>query len=263
MKIVIVTQNAPMYLAEFLDNFISSLAARGQGIELTALVAFTPYARDDFFGEIASRYGYYGLRDFLIMSWHIAVNKIRSRFAAFKKYSKCYSLGNVISKYRLNVLEAGSPNSRQFIDFIKTNNVDVIISIASPKIFKTETLAAPKLFAINYHTGPLPRYRGRQPLFWQLFNNEKQVGITIHEMDEKLDNGPIISQQYLPIDKADSLHSLYLKTTSAGPRLLLDALLKIKASDASRIANDSSPATYFSFPDRNTAEEFRKTKRFF
>ena len=85
-------------------------------------------------------------------------------------------------------------------------------SVFSPMVFKKNLLNSPTFGCINYHTGALPQYRGRQPLFWSILNNEKNIAISIHEMDEKLDNGPIIVQKFIHIEENESLHSLYLKT---------------------------------------------------
>ena len=53
--------------------------------------------------------------------------------------------------------------------------------------------------AYNVHYSPLPAYRGPDPLFWQLKNNEPQTGVTIHHMTERMDMGPIALQQHTPI----------------------------------------------------------------
>ena len=63
------------------------------------------------------------------------------------------------------------------------------------KFLRKKILDAPKYGCINYHTALLPKYRGRQPLFWALLNNEKTTGITIHKMDEFIDKGELIIQK--------------------------------------------------------------------
>ena len=79
----------------------------------------------------------------------------------------------------------------------------------------------------------------------------------VHEMDEEIDNGPIIIQKRIPIESDDSLHTLYLKVTRIGPDLLIAAVNRLNMNSKYRIQNDSSQATYFGFPSREDSELFR------
>ena len=158
--------------------------------------------------------------------------------------------------------ELKSINSKSFIEYIKSNKIDLIISIAAPKIFKKQLLNTPKFGCINYHSALLPKYRGRQPLFWALYNNEKETGVSIHEMNEKIDDGPILIQEKFLISKKDSLHSLYLKSLEIGPKVLLKAINIIDRQDITRIENKSNN-NYYSFPKVNTGKQFRKMGKHF
>jgi methionyl-tRNA formyltransferase len=263
MKIVIVTQNAPMYLASFLDNFLSKIGKTSHVVK--NIVVFPPYFRDSVLQEIRDRYNYYGFTDFIRMVCHIMKNMFLSFIFNIYPFMGCYSVNNIIKKYKIERYKTDTINSKDFIEYIKTNRIDLIVSIASPKIFKKEILTAPRKGCINYHTALLPRYRGRQPLFWALLNEEKDVGISIHKIDEKLDNGPIIIQKKIPVDSKDSLHSLYLKTIKIGPMLLMEAIEKLDDNDyKDTIENNSREATYNSFPTKKDAKLFKSQgKRFF
>jgi methionyl-tRNA formyltransferase len=198
------------------------------------------------------------------MGFHIIVNKLLSILFYIFPPIGCHSVSNVMSKYKIRRFLTDSVNSEGFIQYIKENKIDLIISIASPQIFAEDILNAPGKGCINYHTALLPKYRGRQPLFWALLNDEKEIGISIHEMDRELDNGPIIVQRRLPVTPGDSLHSLYHKTIKIGPKLLIEALDKLDKECPDRIANDFAQATYNGFPTEEDAKRFRSTgKRMF
>lgn len=262
MKIFIVTQNAPMYLAGFLDDLLTRIGKTPHRV--AGICVLSPFFKKSLMREIKERYNYYGPVDFFKMSVHIAKNKILSCVSRIVPSVGCHSVSNIIRRYRLHEVKTNSINSREFIDYIKANRIDLIISIASSQIFKTEILNAPVKGCINYHTALLPRYRGRQPLFWALLNGEKETGISIHEMDEKIDNGAIIVQRALPITPADTLHTIYLKTLGIGPELLAEAIRILGDDCKHRIANDASLATYNSFPSKEDAKLFRsRGKRFF
>ena len=258
MNIVIVTQNAPMYLSSFLDGFFVLLFKTNHFIK--SIVVTSPLFGNTLLQEIKERYSYYGFIDFLKMVFLITRNKLLSFVFYIYPAIGCYSIDNVIDKYQIKKHKTKSVNSKEFIDYIKKNQIDLIISVASSQIFKKDLLVAPKKGCINYHTGLLPKYRGRQPLFWALLNGENKVGISIHEMDEKIDNGPIIAQKKMRVNSIDALHSLYLKTIKIGPELLLEAISKIDDNFPDRIKNDSKKATCYGLPTKKDAKIFKSKK---
>jgi len=262
MNILIVTQNSPMYLAAFLDDFFDRLKETKHRVG--AIVVFSPFFKPSVFTEVKERYRYYGFKDFLEMTCRIFGNAVLSRLYYLFPSVGCHSIRNVIKKYSLRSYAVDSLNSRKFIEQVEKDGIDLIVSIASPKIFGREVLHVPKNGCINYHTALLPKYRGRQPLFWAMLNDEKEIGISIHEMDERIDNGPIILQQRIPVGPGDTLHSLYVRTLRYGPRLLLEAISRIADGAPQRLENDERFASYYGFPTRKDAALFRtKGKKFF
>ena len=260
MKIIIVTQNAPMYLASFLDGFFKLLSKTHHKVE--NIVVLSPYFKNSFFEEVKHRYNFYGFINFFKMICYIKKNKILAFVFNIYPSIGCYSVNNILKKHRLKKYETASINSKIFIDYIKTNHIDLVVSLAASQIFKKEILNTPLKGCINYHTALLPKYRGRQPLFWALLNDD-EVGISIHEMDEKLDNGPIIIQKKVPLNPNETLHSLYLKTIKIGPGLVMEAIEKIDNNCEDRIENNSSYATQYSFPSKGDARLFVSKGNFF
>lgn len=262
MRLVLVTQNAPLYLGVFLGRLFALLAESPH--DVVGVVAFRPTFNNTLLQEVRQRLAYYGPSDFVRMAGHIAGNQVRARLANRWPRFGCYSLQNALNQYGIRRLECGDVNHPDFHEYLRRENVDVVLSVASPKIFKQALLSTPRCGCINYHTGYLPRYRGRQPLFWALLHDEPVVGITVHEMDQKLDNGPILCQTTVPVDPEDTLHGLYLKTIAKGPDLVVKALDVLGDPEAPRLPNDETQASYFSFPDSAAVAEFRaKRKRFF
>lgn len=258
MRIYILTQNAPVYLSQFLDDFLTQINEKHS---IEGIVFSSPYFSKNIYKEIIQRFYLYGLINFIRMSFLIIKNKIQSYFFHFRINKKCMSSSNIIRKYKLLEHKENDLNGSQFINFLKNKNIDLIISIASPIIFKESLLKAPKLGCINYHTGYLPKYRGRQPLFWAMLNNESYFGISIHYMDKKLDNGPIIIQTKVPILRSDSLHDLYIKSINIGPLLLSKALVKLSSENGCSINNDFKLSTQYSFPKYSDAEKFRSLNK--
>ena len=225
LKIILATQDVPMYLASLLDDFLDMLSKSGHVVE--GIVVSSPYTKNSVIREIRYRYELYGLVDFLRMSFRVLKNRSLSFVFEVSHLVGCHSVGNVVKKYGIKTYYAESVNSKGVVKFVATSDIDLMISIASPEVFRGKILKAPQKGCINYHTALLPKYRGRQPLFWALLNDEKEVGISIHEMDESIDSGAIIVQTKVSVSPEDSLHSLYLKTIEIGPRLLLEAIKKL------------------------------------
>jgi methionyl-tRNA formyltransferase len=262
VNIVIVTQRAPMYLPQYLDRMLSLI--RGSSHRVDAIVVFPPFFNQSALSFCIDRYHYYGPLDFLRMSAHVARQCVLAKIYGYMPAVGCRSVNNVICKYNVPIVRPQSVNDAEFVQYIQDNNIDAIVSIASPQIFREDILKSVRYGCLNYHTGLLPRYRGRQPLFWALLNDEPMVGISIHLMDEMLDNGPILVQKKIPVAPNETLHSLYLKTISCGPRLLLEALDNLENGDGEYIENNAALATKYSFPTRDDALRFRaRGKRFF
>lgn len=256
MKIIIVTQNAPMYLSSFLNDLCFKISQSEHRIN--GILSLSPLSNNNVSHEFMRRFNYYGPIDFIFMSYHILKNILLSKISSRYPAIGCYSINNIADKYNIDLLYFKSVNSTDFINYVEVNSIDLIISIASPERFKDSILAAPNKCCINYHTGLLPKYRGRQPLFWAMLHNEKEVGISVHVMDKKLDNGPILVQRKITISPEDSLHSLYLKTIKIGPQLLIDAINILNDDKPDRIDNDFTKAEYLSFPNNKDAQLFRK-----
>ncbi|HEX7586556.1 MAG TPA: methionyl-tRNA formyltransferase [Patescibacteria group bacterium] len=101
---------------------------------------------------------------------------------------------------------------------------DIIILAAYGKIIPKSMLSIPGFGALNIHTSLLPRYRGPSPIQNVLLNGEKETGITIILMDEKIDTGEIISQKAVEIGKDENASELSEKLSKIAAQLLLETL---------------------------------------
>jgi len=97
---------------------------------------------------------------------------------------------------------------------------------------------------LNLHNGPLPRYRGVSPINWALKNSERSHGVTIHEITEGIDDGPIVSQATYSIHPDfDEVEDVYHRGLRFGWLLFQDTmpvLDQIKAQP-----QDHAAASYY------------------
>ena len=121
---------------------------------------------------------------------------------------------------------------------------DLIISSAYGQIIPSAILDYPKYKCINTHGSLLPEYRGGAPIQRSIINGEKQTGITIMYMNEKMDEGDILYQKAIDIDIHDTNTSLFNKLSVLALDMLLEFLPKLFSGDINPIAQDHTKATY-------------------
>lgn len=91
---------------------------------------------------------------------------------------------------------------------------DFIFSISFPFLITEAVLSYGKEKFINFHPGPLPQYRGPMPIFEVLKNQEKTTAVSVHFMDSKYDEGPIIFKESIKIDEDDTYGKLAVKLSN-------------------------------------------------
>lgn len=83
--------------------------------------------------------------------------------------------------------------------FLKNKKAEVVFVLTFKYKIPAKLLTIPKWGFINFHPGPLPQYRGPDPVFWQIKNQIPQCSLTMHHMDASFDTGPIISSIQVPL----------------------------------------------------------------
>jgi len=114
-----------------------------------------------------------------------------------------------------------------FISEVERIAPDLIICAFYPRIFPQRLIKIPPLGCINVHPGLLPEYRGRFGIPWHILNNEKEIGITIHYLDEGIDTGDILVQRSYPIGPEETGHGLHRRSMKLSADLLIDNFERI------------------------------------
>jgi len=78
-----------------------------------------------------------------------------------------------------------------------TKNIDVGLVFGFGLIFKKNYIDKFKHGIWNFHPGDLPKYRGRHPITWAFLNDEKKIGLSIHSINEKIDQGFLIHKYFV------------------------------------------------------------------
>ena len=90
-------------------------------------------------------------------------------------------------------------DSESSIAALRAANSDLGVVLAT-NILKESVFSIPRLGSINLHQGLAPYYRGCPSIFWELLNGEREVGLTVHFVQSKVDTGDIILQRTLPLE---------------------------------------------------------------
>jgi folate-dependent phosphoribosylglycinamide formyltransferase PurN len=155
-------------------------------------------------------------------------------------------------------ISTNSINDPEVIERIREAGTDLIISVSMNQIVRKELLTLPPNRCINVHCAPLPRYAGMSPYVWALANNEDHSAVTIHYMEEGLDEGDIIVQQKEPVMKGDSAFCLFYRCCLRAAGLLPEVVRQIKVGTVTSRQQDLTKKTYYSWPSRECIRMLHK-----
>jgi methionyl-tRNA formyltransferase len=127
---------------------------------------------------------------------------------------------------KILVLQPEKLRDAGFLERLREIAPEAIVVAAYGKILPRSILELPPRGAINVHGSLLPKYRGAAPIQRALLAGEATTGITIMQMNERMDAGDILLQQELPILPDDTSGSLSARMAELGAVLLVDALYR-------------------------------------
>lgn len=117
--------------------------------------------------------------------------RLRSKLSKIIPFISSPSILYSAEKNNIPTYVVSNPNEKEFLNTLKDIQPDVIIN-QSQSILKKDLLSIPRIGIINRHNALLPKNRGRLTPFWVKFKKEKQTGVSIHFVNEKIDEGDII-----------------------------------------------------------------------
>ena len=149
----------------------------------------------------------------------------------------------IAQKYNIPILqpETLTDSKSQIINY----KPDLIIVAAFGQILAKEILKIPKYGCLNIHPSLLPRWRGASPIQYAILNGDKETGISIILMTEKLDEGDIIASSEFQITNSKITYpELSKELANLGTKLLLETIPKWLKNEVKPKSQNSSEATY-------------------
>jgi len=254
MKVALLTQDDPFYLAESVSGFVELSKKNGHEL-VTAIVSdASPFGkRENFIDKATKTLRIFGLKFFVWYSIQFILRKFILRKSVVKELEK-----KDVPVWLLK----NSINRPENIDRLKRLDLDVIVIIAGNQIIKSEVLNIPKHGVINAHSSLLPKYKGLMPSFWALKNNEEKTGVTVFFLNEGIDDGPIINQGVIDVTPEMTQQTLIVKCKEVANELLSDALTLIESGMVKTTPNTGDD-NYYKFPTKDDVRDFLKSGRKF
>ncbi|MCB9239858.1 MAG: methionyl-tRNA formyltransferase [Flavobacteriales bacterium] len=141
-------------------------------------------------------------------------------------------------------LFVGNPRDGRLLDFIGTQNFELLLSINYLFLFDSESMKNFNL-GINFHGSLLPKYRGRTPHVWSIINNEKVAGVTAHQIDLDCDTGPIALQHEIQITSHMTGGQLLAAYHEVYPEMIDRVLDAYSTNSLSFVEQDEEKATFY------------------
>ena len=153
-------------------------------------------------------------------------------------------VGAVAVRHQIPLLKPTKIRTAEFLAEIKSFDPDLLVVAAYGRILPNEVLSAPRLMPINVHASLLPRHRGASPIEGAILAGDRETGVTIMRISEKMDAGAMLHSRRIPIAPEETTGSLKRKLGDLGATALLEALEKLRRSDLTETPQDESLATY-------------------
>jgi len=135
-------------------------------------------------------------------------------------------------------------NNKEEYDYLKELNADLAIVVAYGQIIPKEYLSLVKKGFINVHASLLPKWRGAAPIQRSIMNLEKETGISIMKIGEKLDTGPVCNSYKIEIKSNDNSETIAEKLSILAAEKILDNIDEILEDKIEFKEQSHSKATY-------------------
>jgi methionyl-tRNA formyltransferase len=144
----------------------------------------------------------------------------------------------------IEVLQPEKTSDDLFCDIIRKMEPDLAIVVAFGQILKKKLLIIPKWGVINIHASLLPKLRGAAPIQWAILNEESMTGLTIMQMDEGMDTGPVLYQEETAILENETAGQLHDRLALMAGESMVRFLAHMAKNRIIRKPQDHGDASY-------------------
>jgi methionyl-tRNA formyltransferase len=143
----------------------------------------------------------------------------------------------------LHVEQPAKVRTPEFAAWVRAADADVALVIAYGRILPPAVLEAPRRGCINLHASLLPRYRGAAPITWAVVRGERETGISLMQMDEGMDTGPVFTRHAIPIGEETTADELAVELGRLAASIVREDLPRAVAGAIAAEPQDHAMAT--------------------
>ncbi len=143
----------------------------------------------------------------------------------------------------LEVWQPTKVRTAEFAERLRALEADVAVVVAYGRIVPRAVLDAPAAGCVNVHASLLPRWRGAAPIQWSIVHGDEETGVTLMQMDEGMDTGPILATASTLIAPDDDASTLSERLSKMGAELLRGQLPRYVAGDLTPQPQEEGAAT--------------------
>jgi methionyl-tRNA formyltransferase len=143
----------------------------------------------------------------------------------------------------LPVVQPSKVRVPEFAASLRALEADVGVVVAYGRILTRQVLDAPRTGCVNVHASILPRYRGAAPIHWAIAGGEAETGVTLMQVDEGLDSGPMLAFARTPIDPDETTQTLTERLSTMGAALLRAELGRYVRGELPALPQNDAEAT--------------------
>ena len=151
------------------------------------------------------------------------------------------------------VLQPARPLGDVFLAGLRRLEPELGVVVAYGHILRPAVLSLPSLGMINVHASLLPRWRGAAPIQHAILAGERETGVSIMQMEEGLDSGPVLHRVATPVGSEETAGALAARLAELGASALVDALSLLTAGLAKPERQDQAGVTFAPKIDRESA----------
>ncbi|MEH6455851.1 MAG: formyltransferase family protein [Cocleimonas sp.] len=151
-------------------------------------------------------------------------------------------------------------NSIQITNLIKNKKPDFLLCAHFNQLLKEPVLSIEDMQFINIHPSLLPNYKGVDPVFFAMRDNVKDLGVSLHNMDESFDSGEVLLQTKIKMDETKSLLFNNCQLFEEGIKLALKWMKNDQVyTPIQKVLKDNSNDNYDSWPSSKDVGSFKKS----
>ncbi|HEY3803635.1 MAG TPA: methionyl-tRNA formyltransferase [Kofleriaceae bacterium] len=144
----------------------------------------------------------------------------------------------------LPVFQPASAKNGELERALKASDAEIAIVVAYGKILPRAVLDALPRGCLNVHGSLLPKYRGAAPVQWAVIDGEPRTGVSIMQLDEGMDTGPVLLEREVEIGLEETSGELLVRLAPIGAAALLEALAGVAAGTLHATPQDNAEASH-------------------